>query len=193
MRIISFVPTTELTELSERALAFAEAAGELGHSVMLLGLARGTEPPATTPLGEAADERGVTFRFLLQRMAIDPGLLGQMEAVVRRFDPDLYQSYGTRMAVLSRQPFAHRVGWQAILPGEAPLASDSMGGGWAARRLGLAMFRRADQVIVEKEESSASVAAQRIPRERIFTMPREVNEIERARAILELADKVRRR
>jgi hypothetical protein len=193
MRVIVFVPTTELEESSCAALEFAESARVLGHEILLLGLFRGGQLPASTPLGERANEQRATFRILQQRFVVDPGLLGQMEAVVSRFRPDVFQSRGTAGTIVSRPPFSRGVGWQAILEGPRPLARESMPGSWPARRFALAMFRRADQVLVDDDEAAAYIAARGIKRERIATLPRDESEIERARAILELADKVRRR
>lgn len=120
LRLLQYVDTSGLTPASRLALQIARVADAEGHEVMLLGLVHGPDSPAddpaqTTELGRAADDAGVVFRLILRRFAFDPGVTGQMDAVLRRFNPGIVQSLGLRAALLARRAWMRRIRWQAVV------------------------------------------------------------------------------
>ncbi len=120
LRLLQYVDTSGLTPASRLALQIARVADAEGHDVMLLGLFHGPASPAdgsaeATELGGAADDAGVAFRLILRRFRFDPGVTGQMDAVLRRFNPGIVQSLGVRAALLARRAWMRRIHWQAVV------------------------------------------------------------------------------
>lgn len=170
MRILTFVPTVELTSEARLALDFAGEARAQGHDPLLLGLIKTAGAPGGSPLGEAADARAVNFRLIQQRFAIDPGVLGQMEVILGRFRPDVYQSLGIAGTLLSRPAFARGIVWQACLHGRGFLDPASGMTERIRRRFALAMFRRAEQVVADDPAAADDLAARGIKRERLVLL-----------------------
>lgn len=161
MRILTFVDTEQITPESRLALAIAENARGAGHEAILAGLARGKEPPAATPLGQAADERRVPFRLLLQRRPLDPGILGQMETMFRRIQPNAFISHDWKGALLYRLARWRPPAWQAVALG-AGAGSDGRLAAWAERRC----LQRADK-LVASETAARTLADWKIEASRI--------------------------
>lgn len=182
MRILSYVNTDQVTEAGARALEFAAECGA-GHTVMVLGLVKGRRSPPETPLGAEAKRLGVAFRLVLRRFGLDPGALGQMEAIVRGFRPDVYQSHGLSGSLLARPSFSRGIGWQAFVDNEEA-AGRGLGSGLAIR-----MLRRADQVVAASADVVEDLARRGVQRKALIDL---TGAVDRTAAILEAAERVRK-
>ncbi len=121
MRLLIFVTTDQIEPRSEFALGLARAAIAAGHEALVVGCARGRTPPPRTPLGDEANARGLPFRILLERRRLDPGLVGQLEMIHRRWSPDAFVSFDVKAAILHRVARWRPETWFALkdeMPGQ---------------------------------------------------------------------------
>ena len=102
MRILTYISASTPTPAARVALDFCLGARELGHEAILAGLIRTRETPGLTELGAAADAVRIPFRLLHQRYRYDPGIIGQMETMFRRFKPHVYLSHDYLGAAVAR-------------------------------------------------------------------------------------------
>lgn len=170
MRIISFFDTDQLTCASRQGLDFAEEARRRDHDVVAVGIFRGMRVSGLTPVGSLAEERRIPFRLVQKRFAFDVGALGQLDAMIRRLKPDLFQSFGWTSSVYGRAAWLKDIPWQALIL-ESP-AAGKPGTIWA--RLGESftkkMIRRADQILIDSPPTGDELARRGVQREDIVCL-----------------------
>ena len=179
-----------MTDPAKLALEFARDAGMIGHEVVLAGFLRGAPIPATTPLGEACEEFEATFRLVVQRFRLDPGALGQMGAIIRRFKPQVVQSHGLTGSFLARPALRRGIPWQAIVNATPIFERSRSPGAFVRNRFARAMYRRAEQVIADTPEAARELKDRGVEAERILEIAGAEN---RTGLILEAASKLARR
>ncbi|MBI3736058.1 glycosyltransferase [Candidatus Sumerlaeota bacterium] len=164
MRIVIFIGTSELTALAHLPLEIAKGARERGHDALIVGEVVSRETPPLTQLGEAADKAGIPFRLLQRRRRLDPGIIGQMEMIFKKFRPDLYQSHDLLGAFLYRaarwRP-SHWQGFSRVGPEGSSFAR------WIEPRL----LRLADRVFAGNSDAEAGLKLKGISREKLMALP----------------------
>ena len=167
MRILTYVGTVDLGPAAKLALDFAGEAMRQGNESLLVGHARGFRTPSMTPLGSAAEELGLPFRMVQQRFWFDPGALGQIDAMLTRFRPELFHSFGLPGSILARRACLRGIAWQAVIfdfsSGERTPART----GWLSGRIASSMLKRADRVLIDSPALGERLARRGIRRDRL--------------------------
>lgn len=167
MRIMTYVGTVDLSPAARLALDFASEAMRQGNESLLVGHVRGLRTPSMTPLGSAAEELGLPFRIVQQRFWFDPGALGQIDAMLTRFRPEVFHSFGLPGSILARRACVRGIAWQAVIfdfsSGERTPARP----GWLSDRIASSMLKRADRVLIDSPPLAERLARRGIRRERL--------------------------
>jgi glycosyltransferase involved in cell wall biosynthesis len=102
IRILALIEATTLTGVVHSVLGFAAA--RPGHSepaaftLAILVVARGAT--LHSPVARAARDAGVSVFILPERVRFDPGMIGHLQRICRRFQPDVIQSHAVKSHLL---------------------------------------------------------------------------------------------